>query len=65
MVESLSHKNLSLNDNLLKLIVPQAYGYSRTREAFKGDTGPVFDHISAAESLASYIVKLILEPTRG
>lgn len=64
LVTSLRHENLSLSEELLALIVPQAYGFSRTREAFKGDTGPIFDPVSAAESLSAYIVNLILEPAR-
>lgn len=64
LLAALKEENLKLDDDLLRLITPQAYGYARTREAFKGQTGPVFDALGAAESLSAYIVKMILEPTR-
>ncbi len=64
LLSALEEDNLTLSDELLSLIPPQAYGYARTREAFKGQTGPAFDALSAAESLSAYIVNMILEPTR-
>ncbi|WP_268410229.1 zinc-dependent metalloprotease [Alteromonas sp. a30] len=64
LIQALQHDNLALSDELLALIPPQAYGFSRTREAFKGQTGPVFDALSAAESLSAYIVNMLLEPSR-
>lgn len=64
LLSALDEDNLTLSKELLALIPPQAYGYARTREAFKGQTGPVFDALGAAESLSAYIVNMILEPTR-
>lgn len=64
LLTALEPKQLQLNPTLLRLINPQAYGYQRTREAFEGQAGPAFDALSAAESLAHYIVTLLLEPTR-
>ncbi|UAA37870.1 zinc-dependent metalloprotease [Paraneptunicella aestuarii] len=61
---ALETENLKLSDELLSLITPQAYGYERTREAFKGQTSQVFDSLGAAESLSAHIVKMILHPAR-
>ncbi len=64
LLTALKQENLTLDEDLLKLITPQAFGYERTREAFKGQTGPVFDALGAAESLSAYVIKMILEPAR-
>jgi len=64
LIGTLKEENLTLSEDLLTLITPQAYGYSRTREAFKGETGTLFDATTAAQTLSHYIVNLILEPSR-
>lgn len=64
LLATLEETNLEIDERLLQLIVPQAYGYQRTREAFKGRAGLLFDSVSAAESLSAYVVKKLLDPMR-
>ncbi|MCC2616121.1 zinc-dependent metalloprotease [Aestuariibacter halophilus] len=55
---------LQLPAHISALIPPKAYGESRDRESFHGRTGVVFDPDSAAESLAGYVLDLLLNTER-
>lgn len=55
---------LTLSDELIGLITPKAYGYSRNRESFTSKTGITFDPVSAAEAAAKHTVSLILNAER-
>jgi len=55
---------LALPESVIRLIPPQAKGYSRNRELFKIHTGLTFDPIGAAESSAANTLKFLLNPER-
>ncbi len=65
LLSSISPKNLSLPESLLKIIPPRANGYPRTRETFKSRAGLVFDYISAAESATQMVLSALLNPERA
>ncbi|GHF00851.1 zinc-dependent metalloprotease [Thalassotalea profundi] len=64
LLKSLSPDVLTLPDNIVKLIPPKAYGYSRNRESFNGSTGITFDPVSAAQANAKQILSLMLNGER-
>ncbi|XQW85450.1 zinc-dependent metalloprotease [Thalassotalea piscium] len=64
LLESMSPEVLTIPDNIVKLIPPKAYGYSRNRESFKGNTGITFDPISAAEASAKHVLSLMFNAQR-
>jgi hypothetical protein len=64
LLKSLSTEVLTLPDNIVKLIPPKAYGYSRTRESFSANTGLTFDAVSAAEASADQILSLMFNAQR-
>lgn len=64
LLKSLSTEVLTLPDNIVKLIPPKAYGYSRNRESFNGNTGLTFDAVSAAEASAVQILSLVFNAQR-
>ena len=62
MLSSIEPKNLSLNESLIELIPPRAFGYPRTRETFKSRTGLTFDYLAAAETATNLTLKYLLNP---
>lgn len=56
---------LALPMPLLELIPPRPLGYRRSREVIELRTGPVFDPLGAAETLANMTVELLLNPARA
>ena len=64
MLRTLEIDFLKLEENLLAQIPPPAFGYSRTRETFKGKTGNMFDPITAAEASANHTLNFLLNPQR-
>jgi hypothetical protein len=62
---TLSPKQLALNESIVKLIPPMAFGYSRSRESFEHRTGLTFDAISVAETAANLTLQLLLNPQRA
>ncbi|MFD2167621.1 zinc-dependent metalloprotease [Thalassotalea euphylliae] len=64
LLSTLSAQTLTLNDELISLIPPKAYGYRRDRESFKANTGITFDPVSAAEASAKHTVSLMLNAQR-
>ncbi|WP_086933475.1 zinc-dependent metalloprotease [Agarilytica rhodophyticola] len=64
LIETALPNYLALPHSITRLITPKAYGETRTRESFKGRTGPTFDPISAAESAAGYSISLLLNVHR-
>jgi Met-zincin/Domain of unknown function (DUF5117) len=65
LLATIAPQALVLPERILKLIPPPAEGYERTREDFKGYTGPTFDPLGAAESAANLTVGLILNRERA
>ena len=64
LLATLEPQNLEIPENVLDIIPPRAFGYGRTRETFKAKTGVMFDPLTPAETVASVVVGLILNPER-
>lgn len=64
LLKTLESEVLTLSTNIIKLIPPKAYGYSRNRESFTSNTGVAFDPITAAEASAKHTLTLILNNVR-
>lgn len=64
LLGTLSPSYLSIPQSLLEIIPPQAYGYGRDRESFKGATGLTFDPLSAAEASIHNTLGFMLHPQR-
>ena len=65
LLNSIDPKNLSLPENLIKLIPPRAFGFPRTRETFKSRTGLTFDYLAAAETATNLTLKMLLNTDRA
>jgi hypothetical protein len=65
LLSTISADALALPESLLKLIPPPAFGYSRTREAFKNRTGLAFDALAPAEAAATFTTSFLLHPERA
>ena len=64
--EALQPEALALPEELLKELAPPAFGYDKNPDyAFKSNTSPAFDELGAARTLATMIVKGILNPARA
>lgn len=64
LLKTLDPEFLTIPKRLTDLIPPQAYGYNRTRESFKGKTGSLLDVNSAAEASANHSLEFLLDPER-
>jgi hypothetical protein len=64
LLQSISPEELTLPVHIVKLIPPKAYGYSKTRESFKSNTGLTFDPIYAAEASAKKTLSLLFNAQR-
>ena len=65
LLKSIHPKNLSLDEKLIELIPPRAFGYPRTRETFKSRTGLTFDYLAAAETATNLTLKMLFNPERA
>lgn len=66
ILATLDPKELSIPENVLRLIPPTAYGYGSGRsENFAKRTSPMFDPIGAAEIAADFTISGLLEPNRA
>lgn len=64
LLSTLDANFLTLSEDIISLIPPKAYGYSRTRESFPSQTGLTFDAISAAQASAKHTLALLLNSER-
>jgi hypothetical protein len=64
LLSTLDANFLTLSEDIISLIPPKAYGYSRTRESFASQTGITFDAISAAQASAKHTLALLLNSER-
>lgn len=55
---------LAIPKDKLPLFPPRAFGYERTRESFKGETGVSFDPLGAAATASDLTLDLLLNPER-
>lgn len=64
LLRTLSADVLALDDALVAVITPQAYGHRRTREAPPGRAGLAFDAVTPAEAAAEHTLRFLLAPGR-
>ena len=66
ILATIDPKELTIPENVLRLMPPTAYGYGSGRsELFAKRTSPMFDPIGAAEIAADFTISGLLEPNRA
>jgi len=65
LIKTVSPANLTLQENLLKIIPPRPLGYERHREVIKIRTELTFDALAMAETAADMTFSLVLHPARA
>ncbi|MCL4642373.1 MAG: zinc-dependent metalloprotease [Olivibacter sp.] len=65
LISTIQADALSLPEQLIQKIPPRPSGYPQTREVFNRYTGPTFDPIAAAETVASTTLGHLLDPARA
>ncbi|MCA0153210.1 zinc-dependent metalloprotease [Winogradskyella vincentii] len=65
IINTLNVESLAIPKDKLGMFPPRAYGYNRTRESFKGQTGVAFDPFSAVNTASDMTLKLLLHPERA
>lgn len=65
LLNTINPQNLLIPENVLTLIPPRAFGYSRTRETFNVHTGVAFDALAAAETASELTLHMILHHERA
>jgi hypothetical protein len=64
LLNTMKPSYLKIPNQLLEIISPQAYGFRRDRESFRGNTGLAFDPIGAAEASVNNTMGFMLHPER-
>ena len=65
LLNTIRPESLTLNERLVSLIPPHAFGFGPTRESFRGASGLVFDANAPAEAAANLTIGLLLHPQRA
>jgi hypothetical protein len=65
MMNTITPEALALPEDLIAKIPPRPSGYPSSIEVFRGNTGPTFDPIAAAETAAGTTVGYMLDPERA
>lgn len=65
LLKTIQPESLMLPENLIAKIPPRPAGYPITRELFNRYTGPTFDPIAAAETVAGTTLGFLLDPARA
>ena len=65
VLKTLDASYLAIPKDKLALFPPRAFGYRRTRESFKGNTGITFDPLAAPETAADMTLDFLLNPERA
>lgn len=65
VINTLDSENIAIPKSLLGLFPPRAYGYPRTRESFKSNTGISFDALGATSTASDFTLGLLLHPERA
>lgn len=65
VLKTLDAETLAIPEELLDLFPPRAFGYPRTRESFKSNTGVAFDALGAAATASDMTLGLLLHPERA
>ncbi|MEP0478922.1 MAG: zinc-dependent metalloprotease, partial [Nonlabens sp.] len=64
ILNSIDPEMLKIPNSVLQLFPPRAYGYGRTRESFKSETGVTFDALNAAATSVDMTFDLLFHPQR-
>lgn len=64
LLQLLQPEQLAIPEHVLELLAPRVPGYPSDRETFKGRTDPIFDELSAAETLAEMVLNPLFHPAR-
>ncbi|WP_411767457.1 zinc-dependent metalloprotease [Winogradskyella sp. A3E31] len=65
LLKTIQPNALAIPKDKLDLFPPRAFGYGRSRESFKGQTGVAFDPIGAATTASDMTLKFLLHPQRA
>ncbi len=65
VLQTLNAEHLAIPKTKLELFPPRAFGYSRSRESFKSNTGVAFDALGAAGTASNLTLSLLLHPERA
>lgn len=65
VLETLAAETLAIPKEKLALFPPRAYGYDRSRESFKSNTGVTFDALGAPATASEMTLSLLLNPQRA
>lgn len=65
VLQTLSAEVLAIPEEKLELFPPRAYGYNRSRESFKANTGVAFDALGAPATASDFTLTLLLHPERA
>lgn len=65
LVKTIEPSALALPEQLIQKIPPRPSGYPGSREIFDRYTGPTFDPIAAAETVANTTLGFLLDPARA
>ena len=65
VLKTLQAPYLAIPKDILHLFPPRAFGYSRDRESFKGNTGITFDPLGAPETAAAMTLDFLLNAERA
>ena len=65
VLKTLNAENLAIPERLLAQFPPRAFGYWRSRESFKSNTGVSFDALGAAATASDMTLGLLLNPERA
>ena len=64
ILKTLDAEVIAIPKEKLELFPPRAFGYNRSRESFKGNTGVAFDVLEAPVTSANLALSLLLHPER-
>ncbi|NJW54906.1 zinc-dependent metalloprotease, partial [Salinimicrobium oceani] len=65
LLRTLDAEEIAIPKEKLSLFPPRAFGYSRSRESFRSNTGVAFDALGAAATSADMTLSLLLHPERA
>lgn len=65
LLNTVKPENIAIPQDKLSLFPPRAFGFQRTRESFKSNTGVAFDALGAVDAAADMTYGLLLHPERA
>lgn len=65
IIKTLEAEHLAIPREKLNLFPPRAFGYNRTRESFKGNTGVAFDALGVPGTASDMTLSLLFHPERA